>query len=153
MPSRSFLAGLLVVLVPAAAVGAVLALSSAGDDARPRVTSVQVTPPLVPGGGRTQPLSPTPTLPGARASHEYAMPTAAGNAAVDGLVTDVRQALRARRLKTAAAVEAALGLGLSTLAAKGFRDVYDAPVRRAIGRALDRDLQRAGIDPDDVAVG
>lgn len=156
MRSRSFLAGLLAVLLPAAAVAGVLALTGGGDARPAPVNTVQgaaptLAPAAPPGGGRSQPLSPTPALPSP--AHDYAMPTAAGNAAVDQLVRDLRRALRGRRLRTAAAVRAALDLGLSTLASHGFRAVYGAPVKRAIGRALDGDLQRAGIDPRDVVSG
>jgi hypothetical protein len=156
--SRSFVAGLIAVAVPAGAVGAMLAVSGGGTADPLPVNTVQGAPgdlgPPIAGAARTQPLSRTPSLPPARpAVRDYGMDTDEGNQAVDLLVEQIRKALRDRRLENAAGVEAALEFGIATISDRGFAEVHSAPVLAAIARALERDIRAAGIDPASVVLG
>lgn len=158
MLSRAFLTGVLAVAVPAGAAAVAVALKDDGGvRARPPVNTVQgapatLGPPLVSGNIPTRPLAPTAPAAPRAAVPDFAMPSKAGNRLVAALIRDLRGALRAKRLTTAAGVSTAIGAGLARIAARGFDEVYDLPVRRAIGAALDRDLVAAGIDPAAIVI-
>lgn len=153
MLSRAFVAGLVTVAVPVAAIGLVAAVSDGGPAAPLPVNTVQgapsdLGPPI--GGARTFPLSRTPAVPNAP---DYGMQTAEGNAAVDTLVRQIRKALRDHRLTNAAGVEAALDFGIATIADRGFAEVHERVVISAISAALEGDIKAAGIDPRSVVIG